>query len=56
MTFLILIDLVVVPISTAHLKRTVPLRYLLVQISVANDIRKGKATFPEIQAPTCVEF
>ena len=46
----------VVPISAAHLERSVPLKTLLVQISVANDVRKGEATFPDISAPAYVKL
>lgn len=56
MIFFIAINLVVVPISAAHLEWPVPFECWLVHVSVANDVGEGKAASPDISAPTDVEL
>ena len=46
----------VVPVSTTHFERSVPLRRQFVQISVANDVKKSKAAFPKVSAPAFVKL
>jgi hypothetical protein len=46
----------VVPVSSSHFEKSVPFWRLVVQVSVANNIGKGKAALPDISAPAYVEF
>jgi hypothetical protein len=46
----------VVPVRSTHLEKSVPFWRLVVQVSVANDIGKGKAALPDISAPAYVKF